>query len=75
MERAEFQVEIDILPADTPLGILADILSSLERSIIDTAESQNVDISDLEEALVSVVEIQEGSNRLTVSILMPSFSS
>ena len=71
MERAEFQVEIDILPADTPLGVLADILSSLERSIIDTAESQNADIPDLEEALVSIVEIQESSNRLTISVLMP----
>ena len=56
-----------VIPEETPAGELAELIKSLETSIIETVREQTTDLSE-EQAIVSLIGIQEGSNVLTLAL-------
>lgn len=69
MQKHTFNIEIagkDVRPETTRAGDLADFVAAMEKSILDTAAHQGIQLPD--EAIVSLVEINEGSNRLKLVI-------
>lgn len=67
--KSNFDLEITgegVLPDTTRAGELAELLQNIEKAITETAKSQDVEI--VEEAVVSLVGIEEGSNKLTIAI-------
>ena len=72
MDKPLFHIEMrgsGVYPRTTPLKELIDFLTNLETTILETAKAQDVDI---QKDVVSLVDIQEGSNRLGLAIA-PSF--
>ena len=68
-DKTSFELEISgegVLPDTTSAGDLAELLENIEKAITETAKSQNIEIAD--EAIVSLVGVREGSNRLTIAV-------
>lgn len=68
MDKSIFHIEMrgsGVYPRTTPLKELIDFLTNLEVTLLETAKAQDVDI---QEGVVSLVEIQEGSNRLGLAV-------
>lgn len=76
MERIEIKVKLDghgsgaPTPVSTPAGELADLIAHIETAIVETARQLEVETSPGDTS-VSVVAIGEGSNRLTLSVVLP----
>ena len=74
MPKPIFHIEVkgvDVSPQTTPIKELADFLTNLESAIVETGKAHEVELKD-GEVSVSLVEIQEGSNRLSIAIA-PTF--
>lgn len=69
MDKSIFHIEMrgsGVYPQTTPLKELIDFLTNLEVTLLETAKAEDVD--DIQEGIVSLVEIQEGSNRLGLAV-------
>ena len=70
MPKPIFHIEMkgmDVYPQSTPIRELADFLINLESAIAEIAKAQQVELEPGEVG-VSLVEIQEGSNRLGIAV-------
>lgn len=70
MDKQLFHIEMKgagVRPQTTPLKALVNFLTNLEATILETAKAQNVD-PKADEAPLSLVEIQAGSNRLGLAV-------
>ena len=54
-------------PETTPLGELAKLIEKLDVAIIETARDRNIELPE-DEAVVSLVNIEKGSNRLVFTL-------
>ena len=57
----------DATPESTPLGELAKLIGNLNVSIMETAHAHNIELPE-DEAVVSLVDVRDGSNRLVLSL-------
>jgi hypothetical protein len=67
-QKPIFQIEIsgeNVIPETTRASDLAEVVLRIEKAVVDTAIADGIQIPD--EAVVSLVGIEEGSNRLTLA--------
>lgn len=55
-------------PKTTPLGELAKLIDNLNTIIVETAHTSNIELPE-DQAIISLVDIEKGSNRLVFSLL------
>ncbi len=55
-------------PENTPLGEFARLIDSLNTIIVETAHACNVELPE-DQAIISLIDIEKGSNRLVFSLL------
>ena len=68
MPKATYPITLrNATPETTPLGELAKLIEKLDVAIIETARDRNIELPE-DEAVVSLVNIEEGSNRLIFTL-------
>jgi hypothetical protein len=68
MPNATYSITLrNATPETTPLGELAKLIEKLDVAIIETARDRNIELPE-DEAVVSLVNIEEGSNRLVFTL-------
>jgi hypothetical protein len=68
MPKATYPITLrNATPETTPLGELAKLIEKLDVAIIETARDRNIELPE-DEAVVSLVNIEKGSNRLIFTL-------